>query len=82
MSGTKTHEHQVRQFEHGGDSQNWAEGDGSGREPDSRNSRQTAKPGGASQQGTNQESRDHNKHNDPGQSAHKPQQHGPKEEKQ
>ena len=30
----------------------------------------------------NQESRDHNKHNNPGQSGHKPQKHSPAEEKQ
>ena len=32
--------------------------------------------------GMNQESRDHNKHNNPGQSGHKPQKHSPAEEKQ
>jgi hypothetical protein len=31
--------------------------------------------------GLNQESRDHNKNNNPGQSGHKPQRHGPAEEK-
>ena len=31
--------------------------------------------------GTNQESRDHNKHNNPGQEGHKQQQHSPAEEK-
>jgi len=30
---------------------------------------------------THQESRDHNKHNNPGQSGHKPQQHHPAQEK-
>jgi hypothetical protein len=30
---------------------------------------------------SHQESRDHNKHNNPGQSGHKPQRHGPAEEK-
>jgi hypothetical protein len=30
---------------------------------------------------SHQESRDHNKHNNPGQSGHKPQQHNPAEEK-
>jgi len=30
---------------------------------------------------SHQESRDHNKHNNPGQSGHKPQHHGPAEEK-
>ena len=32
--------------------------------------------------GMHQESRDHNKHNDPGQSGHKPQQPTPEQEKQ
>jgi hypothetical protein len=31
--------------------------------------------------GSNQENRDHNKHNHPGQSGHQPQKHGPDEEK-
>ena len=31
--------------------------------------------------GVNQESRDHNKHNHPGQTGHKPQRHGPAEQK-
>jgi hypothetical protein len=30
---------------------------------------------------THQESRDHNKHNEPGQSGHKPEQHSPAQEK-
>ncbi|AWN49666.1 hypothetical protein [Methylobacterium terrae] len=30
---------------------------------------------------THQESRDHNKHNNPGQDGHRPQKHGPAEEK-
>jgi hypothetical protein len=89
MSGNKTHEHQVRQFEQGGDSQNWAEHGGrdaageAGRQPqgESRRARQTDNPHGVSQQGMNQESRDHNKHNNPGQSGHKPQKHSPAQEK-
>ena len=88
MPGNKTHEHQVRQFEKGGDSQKWTEGgDGnvgaSGRQPEgeSRDARQTDNPHGISQQGMNQESRDHNKHNHPGQSGHGPQKHSPAEEK-
>ena len=32
--------------------------------------------------GVNEESRDHNKHNHPGQTGHKPQRHGPAEQKQ
>ncbi len=31
--------------------------------------------------GTHQETREHNKHNNPGQSGHKPQKHSPAEEK-
>jgi hypothetical protein len=39
-------------------------------------------PGGAGTAGgSHQESRDHHKHNNPGQSGHKPQRHGPAEEK-
>jgi len=34
-----------------------------------------------SRRGMNQESRDHNKHNHPGQSGYKPQKHSPAEEK-
>lgn len=34
-----------------------------------------------SRRGLNQESRDHHKHNRPGQTGHKPQQHGPAEQK-
>lgn len=38
--------------------------------------------GGSNTRGTqHQESRDHNKHNDPGQSGHKPQKHNPAQEK-
>jgi hypothetical protein len=35
----------------------------------------------ADREGTHQESRDHNKHNNPGQAGHKPQRHSPAEEK-
>lgn len=38
---------------------------------------ETGRQGGA----THQESRDHNKHNNSGQSGHKPQQHSPSQEK-
>ena len=44
-----------------------------------RDARQSEMP--VSFRGMNQES-DHNKHNDPGQSGHKPQKHSPAEEKQ
>jgi hypothetical protein len=35
----------------------------------------------ADPKGTHQESRDHNKHDNPGQAGHKPQRHSPAEEK-
>ena len=37
--------------------------------------------GAASREGTDQESREHNKHNNPGQDGHKPQRHSPAQEK-
>jgi hypothetical protein len=49
------------------------------RMPRSDSARQSEMP--VSRRGMNQESRDHNKHNDAGQSGHKPQKHGPAEEK-
>ena len=45
-------------------------------DPDARQSEMRVSRGGM-----NQESRDHNKHNNPGQSGHKPQKHNPAEEK-
>jgi hypothetical protein len=47
--------------------------------PHSRDARQSEMP--VSSRGMGQESRDHHKHNNPGQSGHKPQKHGPAEEK-
>jgi hypothetical protein len=44
-----------------------------------RNIRQSEFP--VSRRGMHQESRDHNKHNDPGQSGHKPQEPSPAQEK-
>ena len=38
-------------------------------------------PGGSSTGGNHQESRDHHKHNNPGQEGHKPQKHTPAQEK-
>jgi len=82
MQGPKTHEQQVRILENKPDM------------PDGRNhsnpaprapamkhpqARQSEFP--VSRGGMNQES-DHNKHNDPGQSGHKPQMHSEAEEKQ
>ncbi len=84
MPGNKTHEHQLRQIQEGQESQDWREG---AEHPQATKSaaslddpRQTGNPN--SSQGMNQESRDHNKHNNSGQSGHKPQKHSPNEEKQ
>jgi hypothetical protein len=49
-----------------------------GGQPD-RSSPAGGEPSGSG--GTNQESRDHHKHNNAGQTGHKPQRHGPAEEK-
>jgi hypothetical protein len=79
MQGPKTHEQQLRTLE---------------RKPDVPNARRTESPAAptlkradarqseypVSRGGMNQES-DHNKHNDGGQSGHKPQKHSPAEEK-
>ena len=53
---------------------------GSTRAPRVDSARRSEMP--VSHRGMNQESRDHNKHNDRGQTGHKPQKHGPAEEKQ
>ena len=72
MPGNKTHEHQVRQFEQGVESQD---------------SRADAPPPPAKHESGSinhpvaQES-GHNKHNNPGQDGHKRQHHSPAEEKQ
>ena len=81
MQGPKTHEQHRRTLE---------------RKPDMPDARRDAPPAGThpprnpdarqsefpvSRGGMNQES-DHNKHNDSGQSGHKPQEHSPAEEKQ
>lgn len=82
MSGNKTHEHQVRQFEQGQESQDWREG---AERPQASKSaarvgdeRQTGNPNAAH---LNRES-EHNKHNDPGQEGHGRQKHSPAQEKQ
>ena len=88
MSGTKTQEHRKLQLQHGEDSQNWGPGgerqaESAGHQAGHSEARQTANPRGISQQGMNQESRDHHKHNNPGQSGHGPQtHHSPDQEKQ
>jgi len=86
MHGEKTHEQHLRMLERKDDMPKPGEvtlGDEAEtapprtpREPDSR---QSAFP--VSRGGMNQESRDHHKHNNPGQSGHKPQKHSKAEEK-
>ena len=51
--------------------------DGDGAHENGSDAPDIGRKGGA----THQESRDHNKHNHPGQSGHKPQKHNPAEEK-
>jgi hypothetical protein len=88
MQGPKTHEQQKRILERKDDVpderlvRNGPAGDAvdvAGRAP-KREARQSELP--VSRGGLNQESRDHNKHNNPGQAGHKAQKHGPAEEKQ
>jgi hypothetical protein len=79
MQGPKTHEQQLRILEKKPDMTDprhtTPASSHAVRHP---NARQSEFP--VSRHGMNQES-DHNKHNDPGQSGHKPQQHTPAQEK-
>ena len=85
--GRKTHEQQIRTLERKPDMpdarQTAAEkksiAEDAHAHPVKRRARQSEFP--VSRGGLNQEDRNHNKHNDPGQSGHKPQRHGPAEEK-
>lgn len=70
MTGNKTHEQQLRTFEHK---------EGPNVPPEQARGQDSIPP--ASRAGLHQESRDHNKHNDAGQQGHKPQTHSPAEEK-
>jgi hypothetical protein len=88
MQGPKTHEQHKRILERQdgmpdeGLARNGPAGDAAdaaGRAP-KREARQSEFA--VSRGGLNQESRDHNKHNNPGQAGHKAQKHGPAEEKQ
>jgi hypothetical protein len=83
--GRKTHEQFLRNLEHKDDVPKAREADDlEGQNPDGtqvphdRDARQSEMP--VSRGGMNQESRQHNKHNNPGQSGHKPQKHSPAEE--
>jgi hypothetical protein len=87
MQGKKTHEQTIRMLERKTDIPdarlNRPEieeslGTDRAKDPD-RKARRSEFP--ISRGGMNEESRDHNKHNDPGQSGHKPQQPSPAQEK-
>jgi hypothetical protein len=81
MQGPKTHEQQLRILEKKPDMPDARPAPPPPPTPAVRNpeARQSEFP--VSHHGMNQES-DHNKHNDEGQTGHKPQQHTPAEEKQ
>jgi hypothetical protein len=74
MVGNKTHEHQVRQFEQGGQSQD-------DRPHDTGPAGGEFVPPPSGRAPTNRETRGQNKHNDPGQHGHGPQKHSPAQEK-
>jgi hypothetical protein len=81
MQGKKTHEQQVRILERKGGPNPapapppHAAGDHAPLHPQARQTELAVSRGGM-----HQESRQHNKHNDPGQGEHKPQKHTPAEE--
>ena len=83
MQGNKTHEQMVRNLERKDDLPKPAETDArpaaAAHAPNDPAARQSEMQ--VSRGGMNQESRDHNKHNNSGQSGHKPQEHSPAEEK-
>lgn len=83
MQGNKTHEQMVRNLERKDDLPKPTETDGppaaAAHAPNDPTARQSEMQ--VSRGGMNQESRDHNKHNNSGQSGHKPQEHSPAEEK-
>jgi hypothetical protein len=70
MQGNKTHQQQIRIIEHQ---------EGPNVAPAQPEGHESAPP--ASRAGLHQESRDHNKHNNPGQDGHGRQSHSPAEEK-
>jgi hypothetical protein len=83
MQGNKTHEQLVRNLERKDDMPKPTETAGGApaatHGPNDTGARQSEMQ--VSRGGMNQESRDHNKHNNAGQSGHKPQAHSPAEEK-
>lgn len=83
MQGKKTHEQQIRNIERKGDVPKPHEDGATPDRPEHAATHPDARASDmpVSRGGMNQES-DHNKHNDPGQSGHKPQKPGPNQEKQ
>jgi len=87
MQGNKTHEQQLRILERKPDVPDARQMEAAQHRPPADDRAHIAKSGvresefPVSRSGMNQES-DHNKHNEPGQANHKPQQPGPAEQKQ
>jgi hypothetical protein len=86
MQGNKTHEQFQRTVERKDDVAKTTETDrvrSGASEPSQQPQREETRQSefSVSRGGMHQESRDHNKHNNPGQEGHKPQQHSPAEEK-
>jgi hypothetical protein len=85
MVGRKTHEQQLRALERKPDIPDGRQMEAQPRSDDEPYSKLAGSERAAefpvSRAGMNQESRDHNKHNDRGQQGHKPQLHRPAEEK-
>ena len=87
MQGRKTHEQQLRILERKPDVPDARRTETAMKRAGRDAARQVRRSARASEfpvsrGGVNQESRDHNKHNRPGQKGHKPQRHGPAEQKQ
>ena len=86
MQGRKTHEQQLRILERKPEVPDARRTETAMKRAGRDTARQMRRPARASEfpvsrRGLNQESCDHNKHNRPGQRGHKPQRHGPAEEK-
>lgn len=81
MQGKKTHEQMLRTLERKHDltANDAPTAPGAKKAPPEAGARQSEFP--VSRHGMHQESRDHNKHNDPGQSGHGPQEPSPSQEK-
>ena len=80
MQGKKTHEQQLRILENKDDMPDARRGNPTNERARVADGSERESEFAVSRGGINQES-DHNKHNDAGQSGHKPQQHTPAEEK-